>query len=95
MIPTEPQQALASSTVEQCSSYLQDLHDRIAHRFRRPEVRERLRRYLLGLLDDARRKNGWQMAEAIGETQPRSTQRILGGTRWGPDAVRETCEGTS
>jgi len=59
MIPTEPQQAAARSTVEQWSAYLQDLHERIAHRFRRPEVRERLRRYLLGLLGDARRKNGF------------------------------------
>jgi hypothetical protein len=42
MIPTELQQATASSTVEQWSAYLQDLQVRIAHRFHRPEVRERL-----------------------------------------------------
>lgn len=89
MIPTELQQATASSTVEQWAAYLQDLHVRIAHRFRRPEVRERLQRYILGLLGEIRRKNGWQMAEAIGETQPRSTQRILGGARWDADGVRD------
>jgi SRSO17 transposase len=83
MIPTEPQPDAATSTVEQWSAYLQDLHDRFAI------VRERLRRYLLGPLGDARRKSGWQMAEAIGETQPRSTQRILGGSRWDADAVRD------
>lgn len=89
MIPTELQQATASSTVEQWSAYLQDLHARIAHRFRRPEVRERIQRYILGLLGEIRRKNGWQMAEAIGETQPRSTQRILNGARWDADGVRD------
>jgi SRSO17 transposase len=41
------------------------------------------------LLAEIRRKNGWQMAEAIGEAQPRSTQRILNGTRWDADAVRD------
>ena len=89
MIPTEPQQTTASSTVEQWPAYLQDLHARIAHRFRRPEVRERVRRYLLGLLGEIRRKNGWQMAEAIGDAQPRGTQRILNGARWDADAVRD------
>ncbi len=89
MIPTEPQQATASSTVEHWSVHLQDLHARIVHRFRRPEVRERVQRYLLGLLGEIRRKNGWQMAEAIGETQPRGTQRILNGARWDADGVRD------
>jgi SRSO17 transposase len=94
MIPTQSQQqAAVGSTIEQWSAYLQDLHDRIRHRFRRPELRERLWRYLLGLLGDARRKNGWQMAEAIGETQPRSTQRILSGSRWDADAVRDDLRG--
>lgn len=35
MILTEPRQAAASFTVEQWSAYLQDLHARIAHRFRK------------------------------------------------------------
>jgi SRSO17 transposase len=79
----------ASSVVEQWSVYLDALHARIAHRFRRPEVKERVQRYLIGLLGEIRRKNGWQMAEAIGEAQPRSTQRILNGTHWDADAVRD------
>ncbi len=89
MIPAESQQATVGPTVEQWSAHLDDLHSRIAHRFRRPEVRERVRRYLTGLLGEIRRKNGWQMAQTIGETQPRATQRILDGTRWDADAVRD------
>jgi SRSO17 transposase len=89
MRPTESEQITLGSTVEQWSAYLEELHGRIAHRFRRPEVKERIRRYLTGLLAEIRRKNGWQVAEAIGEAQPRSTQRILNGSRWDADAVRD------
>ena len=47
-----------------------ELHERVGHRFARSEARERVKRYLLGLLGKVERKNGWQMAEAIGETDP-------------------------
>jgi len=50
-----------------------ELHGRIAHRFARSEARERARRYLVGLLERVERKNGWQLAEAIGETGPRAS----------------------
>lgn len=79
----------SSKTIEHWSAHLEDLHARIACRFGRPEVRERLRRYFVGLLGDVRRKNGWQMAEYIGERTPRNTQRLLGGAHWDVDAVRE------
>ncbi|MBA3474706.1 MAG: hypothetical protein H0T57_16045, partial [Rubrobacter sp.] len=58
-------------SIDRWSEALERLCDRIAHRFRRPEVRGRVRRYLTGLLGDVGRKNGWQMAEAIGEARPR------------------------
>ncbi len=85
----EPRIDAAISATEHWSEYLEDLHARIARRFRRPEVKKRIRHYLAGLLAEIRRKNGWQMAEAIGETQPRGTQRILNGSRWDADAVRD------
>jgi SRSO17 transposase len=78
-----------SPALENWPEYLKDLHARISHRFRRPEVRGRVRRYLIGLLDDVRRKNGWQMAESMGEFQPRATQRVLGGSCWDADEVRD------
>lgn len=53
MFPQNWQQATARSTVDQWSSYLEGLHEFIAHRFRRPKVREHLPRYLLGLLGEA------------------------------------------
>jgi SRSO17 transposase len=66
-----------------------DLHSRIAHRFARSEVRERARRYLGGLLERVERKNGWQLAEAIGEEGPRGVQRLLSAATWDADAVRD------
>src|SRR5688500_20202503 len=66
-----------------------DLHGRIAHRFARSEVRERARRYLVGLLERVERKNGWQLAEAIGEAGPRGVQRLLSAATWDAEEVRD------
>jgi SRSO17 transposase len=79
----------SSTTIEKCSAHLEELHARIAHRFLRPEVRARAYRYLAGLLADVRRKNGWQMAEAIGESRPRGVQHLLNDAHWDADEVRE------
>jgi SRSO17 transposase len=65
------------------------LHRRIGHRFCRSEARDRARRYLLGLLGRVERKNGWQMAEAIGERDPQGVQRLLNCAKWDADAVRD------
>src|SRR5258706_9627264 len=53
------------------------LHERIAPHFRRAEVRERARRFLEGLLGRVERKNGWQLAEELGESGPQGVQRLL------------------
>ncbi|MBA3474668.1 MAG: IS701 family transposase [Rubrobacteraceae bacterium] len=74
--------------IERWSAYLEELHARLARRFQRPEVRARAYRYLAGLLGDVRRKNSWQMAEAIGEARPRGVQHLLNDARWEADLVR-------
>ncbi len=68
---------------------MEELHWRIAHRFARSEARERVRRYILGLLDRVERKNGWQMAEAIGEVDPQGVQRLVNSAKWDADHVRD------
>src|SRR6266567_1426036 len=65
------------------------LHERIAHRFGRAEVRARVRRYLSGLLGRIERKNGWQIAEAMGEQGPQGVQRLLNAAVWDAEAVRD------
>jgi SRSO17 transposase len=68
---------------------LDALHAQIAPRFHRPEVRARARRYLDALLARVERKNGWQLAEALGERTPDGVQRLLNAARWDADAVRD------
>jgi SRSO17 transposase len=68
---------------------LAGVHARIAPRFRRREARERARRYLQGLLGRSERKNGWQLAEALGEGGPQGMQRLLNAADWDAEAVRE------
>jgi len=65
------------------------LHARIAPRFTRPEVRSRVGHYLAGLLGPVERRNGWQVAEQIGERSPDGVQRLLRTARWDADVVRD------
>src|SRR5215218_9818332 len=71
------------------SEALEELHRPIAGRFARSEARERVKRYLVGLLGRVERKNGWQLAEAIGERDPQGVQRLLNSAEWDADEVRD------
>jgi SRSO17 transposase len=68
---------------------LDALHARIGPHFRRAEARGRVKRYLAGLLDRVERKNGWQLAEHLGEAGPQGVQRLLNAADWDVDAVRD------
>lgn len=84
------QDAAAEQTVfDRGEESLDELHERIAHHFRRPEVKERVRRYVASLLSHLGRKNGWQIAEQMGEAAPQGAQRILNGSHWDADAIRD------
>src|ERR687894_2066238 len=80
---------LGLAAIARCGDALADLRARIAHRFARAEARDRAGRYLAGLLDRVERKNGWQLAEAMGEAGPRGVQRLLSAAAWDADAVRD------
>jgi SRSO17 transposase len=64
-------------------------HARFAPLFYRAEVRERSLAYLQALLDRVERKNGWQLAEAMGDADPDGAQRLLYAAVWDADAVRD------
>src|SRR5258705_4531945 len=66
-----------------------EVQQRIGPRFARAEQRQRVRRYVDGLLSPVERKNGWQLAEHAGEARPYGMQRLLAGAEWGADAVRD------
>jgi SRSO17 transposase len=68
---------------------LERVWQRLRPRFARAEMRVRSRRYLHGLLGGAARKNGWQLAEAVGERTPHGMQDLLNRAVWDADAVRD------
>ena len=59
-----------------------------AHLFKRSESRFCARDYVRGLLADVRRKNCWQVAEAMGLDDPQAMQRLLYEAQWDDRAVR-------
>src|SRR5229473_1452736 len=69
------------------------LHARIGPHFGRAEVRERVGRFLRGLLSRVERKNGWQLAEELDESGPQGVQRLLNAAHWDEDAVRDELRG--
>lgn len=47
------------------------------------------RQYLEGLLAPLERKNGWTIAEHVGEGNPKALQRFLNKVSWDADALRD------
>src|SRR5919205_207976 len=70
---------------------LSALEARLGELFVRAEPRRQAGLYLEGLLSAAKRKNGWQLAELIGDTRPWRTQRVLSHVLWDQDAARDLC----
>ncbi len=77
------------SLISQSAQALTELSARIGLRFRRAEVRSRVGRYLRGLLASVERKNGWQMAEELGDLNAHGVQRLLAEADWDEEAVRD------
>ena len=77
------------SIISQSAQALAELLVRIGSHFRRAEVRKRVGRYLQGLLASVERKNGWQMAEELGEANAHGVQRLLEEADWDEEAVRD------
>jgi SRSO17 transposase len=82
--PTSEEEVLRLAEEE-----LNEVQKRIGPHFRRAEARGRARCYVQGLLAQVERKNGWQVAEVLGEHGPRAVQRLLGEADWDEEAVRD------
>jgi SRSO17 transposase len=70
---------------------LDQLLTRFGRLFVRAEPRAQAGRYLEGLLGPVRRKNGWQLAEHLGDARPWRTQRVLSHALWDEEAARDLC----
>src|SRR5436309_2267425 len=75
--------------VERWAEELASVGERLGRRFGRSEPRRRAVGYIRGLLSDTQRKNGWQLAEHLGEATPDGVQHLLARAAWDADAVRD------
>src|SRR5439155_17493809 len=78
-----------AAEVQQWAEELDAVAGRLRHHFARSEPRRRAIGYLRGLLSDTQRKNGWQLAEHLGEATPDGVQHLLARANWDADAVRD------
>ena len=69
------------------SAGLTALLERVAPLFATERSRERVARYVDGLLADVERKNGWQLAEQAGEATPYAMQQFLFRGTWDADGL--------
>ena len=79
--------------VQSWAAQLEVVHARIAHHFTRSEPRQRVLAYLKGLLSNCQRKNGWQLAELMGEMTPDGMQRLVSTAKWDVNSVRDDLQG--
>lgn len=71
------------------SESFNELFAQVAGEFANVAVRRHGRAYLLGLLSQTERKNGWTLAEFAGDAGPSGLQRLLNYSPWDEDACRD------
>ena len=81
------------SQLHEWAQELEALHGRLARLFKRSEPRLRSLAYLKGLLSSVQRKNGWQLAQWMGESSPDGVQHLLERAQWDADAARDVLRG--
>lgn len=67
---------------------LDTLHRRLRPCFSRRKPFEQAGKYLTGLMSDLPRKNGWTIAEHVGDRTPDRTQRLLNQAVWDHDRAQ-------
>lgn len=85
-VPSVPTQV---DEVNKWANEFDALVERIGPHFARTEARVRAKDYLQGLLSPVERKNGWQLAEQVGNQTPYGIQNLLGRAQWDANAVRD------
>jgi SRSO17 transposase len=85
--------AVTRADLDAWRSDLDGLLERISPLFYRTESKKHAAQYLRGLLSPLGRKNGWTIAEHVGEANPTALQRFLNLTPWDADALLELNRG--
>lgn len=79
--------AVTRADLDVWESELDGLVARIRPLFYRTESRRHAEQYVRGLLAPMERKNGWTIAEHVGEPEPKALQRLLNLSPWDADAL--------
>jgi SRSO17 transposase len=79
--------AVTRADLDVWESELESLLARIGPLFYRTESKKHAEQYVRGLLSPIERKNGWTIAEYVGELEPKALQRFLNLSPWDADAV--------
>ncbi len=79
--------AVAPADLDVWESELESVFARMGPLFYRTESRRHAEQYLRGLLSPLARKNGWTIAEYVGEREPKALQRLLNLSPWDADAL--------
>ncbi len=69
--------AVEAESLEVWNSDLEGLFARMGRLFYRTESRKHAEQYLRGLLSPLQRKNGWTIAEYVGEAEPKALQAAV------------------
>ncbi|MBD3887357.1 IS701 family transposase, partial [Phormidium tenue FACHB-886] len=69
---------ISTEDVQQWADEFNRLNQRFAPHFKRVETKQHAQDYLQGLLSSVERKNGWQIAQQVGDTTPYAIQHLLG-----------------
>ena len=77
----------ALEALSEWSSTLKTFQQKLGKHFARSEARVAAFDYIQALLSPVERKNGWQMAEQVGYSNPYRLQHLLGRAQWDADAV--------
>jgi SRSO17 transposase len=79
--------AVTREDLDVWESELERLFARMHALFYRTESRKHAEQYFRGLLAPLERKNGWTIAEHVGEPEPKALQRLLNLSPWDVDAL--------
>jgi len=79
----------ALETVCQWSNILKSFQQRLSPYFARTEARQAAFNYIQALLSPVERKNGWQIAEQVGNENPYRVQHLLGRAQWDAEKLAQ------
>lgn len=77
----------------QVKQEIERLFEEIKEVYKDRRGQENARKYIMGLLSGAERKNGWQLAEQLGEKTPYALQQFLYRGGWSAEELRDKLRG--